>query len=88
MQSAVSNLFDEYARQAEVETPAQAGLLESEGCETDAEDDDYSSFGKRSLRSLNTQRKGAVVNPASLNLPFWKSRSKATTSSRAASSSS
>ncbi|OAQ57939.1 transposase-like protein [Purpureocillium lilacinum] len=40
MQSAVGTLFDEYAREAEVETQAQAG-----------------SFGKRSLRSLNTQRK-------------------------------
>ncbi|CAH0019978.1 unnamed protein product [Clonostachys rhizophaga] len=36
MQSAVGNLFDEHARQAEVETQAQAGLLESEGGETDA----------------------------------------------------
>jgi hypothetical protein len=57
MQSAVGNLFDEYARQAEVETQAQAGLLENEGSETDADVDDYSSFGKRSIRSLSTQRK-------------------------------
>jgi hypothetical protein len=59
MQSAVGNLFDEHARQAEVETQAQAGLLESEGGETDAEVDDYGSFGKRSIRSLSTQRKKA-----------------------------
>lgn len=47
MQSAMGALFDEYARQAEVETQAQAGLLEIDGCETDAEVDGYSSFGKR-----------------------------------------
>ncbi|EEU38518.1 uncharacterized protein NECHADRAFT_88640 [Fusarium vanettenii 77-13-4] len=63
MQSAVGHLFDEHARQAEVETEvetqAQAGLLESEGGETDAEVNDYGSFGKRSIRSLGTQRKKA-----------------------------
>ena len=57
MQSAVGNLFDEYARQAKVETQAQAGLLENKGSETDANVDDYSSFRKRSIRSLSTQRK-------------------------------
>ncbi|KAM4065529.1 transposase-like protein [Hirsutella rhossiliensis] len=56
MQSAVGSLFDEYARQAEVETQAQAGLLEGDA-EIEAEVNDYSSFGKRSIRSLNTQRK-------------------------------
>jgi hypothetical protein len=56
MQSAVGSLFDEYVRQAEVETQAQAGLLEDE-VEIEAEANDYSSFGKRSIRSLNTQRK-------------------------------
>ncbi|KAM4063327.1 transposase-like protein [Hirsutella rhossiliensis] len=58
MQSAVGSLFDEYARQAEVETQAQAGLLEGD-VEIEAEVNDYSSFGKRSIRSLNTQRKKA-----------------------------
>ena len=55
-QSAVGSLFDEYLRQAEVETRAQAGLSEDE-VEIEAEVNDYSSFGKRSIRSLNTQRK-------------------------------
>ena len=56
MQSAVGTLFDEYLRQAEVETQAQAGLSEDE-VEIEAEVNDYGSFGKRSIRSLNTQRK-------------------------------
>ncbi|KAM4061987.1 transposase-like protein [Hirsutella rhossiliensis] len=56
MQSAVGSLFDEYRRQTEVETQAQAGFLEDESEEVDA-DNDYSSFGKRSISSLNTQRK-------------------------------
>ncbi|KAM4061909.1 transposase-like protein [Hirsutella rhossiliensis] len=46
MQSAVGSLFDEYRRQTEVETQAQAGFLEDESEEVDA-DNDYSSFGKR-----------------------------------------
>ncbi|KAH7471823.1 hypothetical protein FOMA001_g13816 [Fusarium oxysporum f. sp. matthiolae] len=57
MQSAVGNLFDEYVRQAEVETQAQAGLLEDEANEIEADVNDYSSFGNRSIRSLNTQRR-------------------------------
>ncbi|KAH7468076.1 putative oxidoreductase [Fusarium oxysporum f. sp. matthiolae] len=57
MQSAVGSLFDEYVRQAEVETQAQAGLLEDEADEIEADVNDYSSFGKRSIRSLHTQRK-------------------------------
>ncbi|KAF6528137.1 hypothetical protein HZS61_008439 [Fusarium oxysporum f. sp. conglutinans] len=57
MQSAVGSLFGEYARQAEVEAQAQAGLLEGEVDEIEADVNDYSSFGKRSIRSLNTQRK-------------------------------
>ncbi|KAK2666693.1 hypothetical protein RAB80_014378, partial [Fusarium oxysporum f. sp. vasinfectum] len=57
MQSAVGSLFDEYIRQAEVETQAQAGLLEDEADEIEADVNDYSSFGKRSIRSLHTQRK-------------------------------
>ncbi|KAI8406470.1 hypothetical protein FOFC_13940 [Fusarium oxysporum] len=47
MQSAVGSLFDEYVRQAEVETQAQAGLLEDEADEIEADVNDYSSFGKR-----------------------------------------
>ncbi|KAI8417264.1 hypothetical protein FOFC_03577 [Fusarium oxysporum] len=57
MQSAVGSLFGEYGRQAEVEAQAQAGLLEGEVDEIEADVNDYSSFGKRSIRSLNTQRK-------------------------------
>ena len=57
MKSAVEELFSEYWRQAEVETQAQAGLLDSESKETEADMNDYSSFGKRSIRSINTQRK-------------------------------
>ncbi|KAF5228595.1 hypothetical protein FANTH_14457 [Fusarium anthophilum] len=57
MQSAVGSLFEEYVRQAEVETQAQAGLLEDESDEIEADVNDYSSFGKRSIRSLHTQRK-------------------------------
>ncbi|KAM4058322.1 transposase-like protein [Hirsutella rhossiliensis] len=53
IQSAVGSLFDEYRRQTEVETQAQAGFLEDESEEVDA-DNDYSSFGKRSISSLNT----------------------------------
>ncbi|KAK4077565.1 hypothetical protein Purlil1_12327 [Purpureocillium lilacinum] len=56
MQSADGSLFDEYVRQAEVESQAQTGLLDDE-VEIEAEINDYSSFGKRSIRSLNTQRK-------------------------------
>ncbi|KAG7433851.1 putative AC transposase [Fusarium oxysporum f. sp. raphani] len=48
MQSAVGSLFDEYVRQAEVETQAQAGLLEDEADEIEADVNDYSSFGKSS----------------------------------------
>ncbi|KAJ6437886.1 transposase-like protein [Purpureocillium lavendulum] len=59
MQSAVGSMFEEYARQAEVETQAQAGLVENESGDIDADTDDYSSFGKRSIRSLSTQRKMA-----------------------------
>ncbi|OAQ61313.1 transposase-like protein [Purpureocillium lilacinum] len=59
MQSAVGSMFEEYARQAEVETQAQAGLVENESGDIDADADDYSSFGKRSIRSLSTQRKMA-----------------------------
>lgn len=54
MKSAVEELFSEYWRQAEVETQAQAGLLDSESKETKADMNDYSSFGKRSIRSINT----------------------------------
>ena len=59
MQSAVDGLFNEYVRQAEVETQAQAGLWEQEADEITADICDYSSFGKRSIHSLNTQRKKA-----------------------------
>ncbi|KAK2926848.1 HAT, C-terminal dimerization domain [Fusarium oxysporum f. sp. vasinfectum] len=64
MQSAVGSLFDEYIRQAEVETQAQAGLLEDEADEIEADVNDYSSFGKRSIRSLHTQRKKVKANTA------------------------
>lgn len=57
MQSAVGSLFGEYAREAEVEAQAQAGLLEDGVDDIEADVNDYSSFGKRSIRSLNTQRK-------------------------------
>ncbi|EXU94816.1 hAT family dimerization domain protein [Metarhizium robertsii] len=58
MQSAVSDLFDEYRRHAEVETEAQTGFSEDDdGIDTDA--NEYSSFGKRSISSLNAQRKKA-----------------------------
>lgn len=58
MQLAVSDLFDEYRRQAEVETQAQVGFSEDDhGIDTDA--NEYSSFGKRSISSLNAQRKKA-----------------------------
>jgi hypothetical protein len=59
MESAVGGLFDEYVRQDEVETQAQAGLWEDEPDEIEADVNDYSSFGKRSIRSLHTQRKKA-----------------------------
>lgn len=59
MQSAVGSLFDEYRRQAEVETQAQAGLVEDDNDEIDADVNEYSSFGKRSISSLNAQRKKA-----------------------------
>ncbi|KAG7408102.1 hypothetical protein Forpi1262_v018032 [Fusarium oxysporum f. sp. raphani] len=55
MQSAVGSLFDEYVRQAEVETQAQAGLLEDEADEIEADVNDYSSFGK-SLREAAIER--------------------------------
>ncbi|KID93531.1 transposase-like protein, partial [Metarhizium majus ARSEF 297] len=56
MQSAVSDLFDEYRRHAEVETEAQTGFSEDDdGIDTDA--NEYSSFGKRSISSLNAQPK-------------------------------
>lgn len=42
MQSAVGGLFDEYVRQAEVETQAQAGLCEDEADEIEADVNDYS----------------------------------------------
>ncbi|KAM4063997.1 transposase-like protein [Hirsutella rhossiliensis] len=48
MQSAVGSLFDEYRRQTEVETQAQAGFWKT---------NPRNSFGKRSISSLNTQRK-------------------------------
>lgn len=57
MQSAVGSMFDEYVRQADVETQAQVGLFDDEADEIEADINDYSSFGKRSIRSLNTQRK-------------------------------
>ncbi|KAH7110467.1 hypothetical protein EDB81DRAFT_618472, partial [Dactylonectria macrodidyma] len=59
MHSAVGSLFDEYRRQAEVETQAQTGLLEDDNDEIDAEANEYSSFGKRSISSLNAQWKKA-----------------------------
>ncbi|KAH6980530.1 hypothetical protein EDB80DRAFT_532857, partial [Ilyonectria destructans] len=59
MQSAVGSLFDEYRRQAEVETQAQAGLVEDDNDEINADVNEYSSFGKRSISSLNAQRKKA-----------------------------
>ena len=59
MQSAVYGLFDEYRRQAEVETQAQAGLLEDDDSGVDSEVNEYSSFGKRSIIVVNAQRKKA-----------------------------
>lgn len=59
MQSAVRSLFEEYRRQAEVETQAQVGLLEDDDDEIDAGVNEYSSFGKRPISSLNVQRKRA-----------------------------
>ncbi|KAG7426377.1 putative AC transposase [Fusarium oxysporum f. sp. raphani] len=56
MQSAVGSLFDEYVRQAEVETQAQAGLLEDEADEIEADVNDYSSFGKRPTGPLKPGR--------------------------------
>lgn len=53
MQSAVGSLFNEYVRQAEVETQAQAGLLDEESDEIKTNINNYSSFGKRSIRLLN-----------------------------------
>ncbi|OWT43214.1 transposase-like protein [Pochonia chlamydosporia 170] len=50
-------MFDEYVRQADVETQAQVGLFDDEADEIEADINDYSSFGKWSIRSLNTQRK-------------------------------
>ncbi|OAA34049.1 transposase-like protein [Metarhizium rileyi] len=56
--SAVSDLFDEYRRHAEVETEAQTGFSEDDdGIDTDA--NEYSSFGKGSISSLNAQREKA-----------------------------
>jgi hypothetical protein len=59
MESAVHGLFDEYRRQAEVEAQAQAGLLEDDDSGTDADVNEYSSFGKRSISALNAHRKKA-----------------------------
>ena len=59
MQSAVRGLFDEYRRQAEVGAQAQAGFIEDDESGIDAEVNEYSSFGKRSISSLNEQRKKA-----------------------------
>lgn len=59
MQSAVGGLFDEYVQQADAETQAQAGLLVDDVDEIEADVNDYSSFGKRSIRSLTTRRKKA-----------------------------
>ncbi|XP_044714576.1 transposase-like protein [Hirsutella rhossiliensis] len=53
MKRAVSDLFEEYRQQAEVEIQAQTGLLDDES------DNDYSSFGKRSVTSLNVRRRRA-----------------------------
>ncbi|KJZ70963.1 hypothetical protein HIM_09667 [Hirsutella minnesotensis 3608] len=52
MQLAVGSLFDEYRRQVEVEAQAQAGFLDDDSEKADA-DNNYSSFGKRSISSLN-----------------------------------
>ncbi|KJZ70580.1 hypothetical protein HIM_10009 [Hirsutella minnesotensis 3608] len=57
MQTAVGSLFDKYVRQAEVETQAEAVLFEDEDDKMEAGLDEYSSFGKRSIHSLSTQRK-------------------------------
>lgn len=57
MQSAIGSIFDRYARQAKVETQAEAGLFDDETNETIDDINDYSSFRKRPIRSLNTQRK-------------------------------
>ena len=59
MQSVVSGLFNEYQRQAEVEAQAQAGLLEDDDSGVDAEVNEYSLFGKRSISILNMQQKKA-----------------------------
>ncbi|KAH6951033.1 hypothetical protein BKA56DRAFT_712024 [Ilyonectria sp. MPI-CAGE-AT-0026] len=55
IQSAVGGLFDEYIRQAEVKTQAQAGLLEDKADEIEADVNNYSSFGKSLIRLLDTQ---------------------------------
>ncbi|KAM4067231.1 transposase-like protein [Hirsutella rhossiliensis] len=54
MRLAVGNLFDEYRRQVEAE--AQAGFLDDDSEKADT-DNEYSSFGKRSMSSLSSQRK-------------------------------
>jgi hypothetical protein len=59
MQSAVGSLFDEYWWQAEVGIQAQTGLLEDDNDEIDANVNEYSSFGKRTISLLNAQRKKA-----------------------------
>ncbi|KAM3519814.1 hypothetical protein MY4038_009658 [Beauveria bassiana] len=56
MQSAVGGLFDEYRWQAEAVTQAQAGLSQDDDDEIDADVNEYSSFGKRPISSLNAQR--------------------------------
>ncbi|KAM4061668.1 reverse transcriptase (RNA-dependent DNA polymerase) [Hirsutella rhossiliensis] len=60
MKRAVSDLFEEYRQQAEVEIQAQTGLLDDESDrEAASADNDYSSFGKRSATSLNVRRRRA-----------------------------
>jgi len=59
MQSVVSGLFNEYRRQAEVKAQAQAGLLEDDDSGVNAEVNEYSSFRKKSISTLNAQRKKA-----------------------------
>ena len=58
MKAAVSDLWDEYRRQAEVEAQAQAGMVQVDE-DNDLAINDYSSFGKRSINTLNRQRKRA-----------------------------
>ncbi|KJZ74135.1 hypothetical protein HIM_06366 [Hirsutella minnesotensis 3608] len=60
MKRAVSDLFEEYRQQAEVEIQAQTGLLDDESDrEAASADNDYSAFGKRSVTSLNVRRRRA-----------------------------